>query len=103
MMHVYCGSQNIKVKIQEADMDKVCNASRELFASKSKEIFDEFHTLKRNLAYRVQYTNWPALQCIQFATFLANKGKGLRGQLRFGGISDQLFSVSSLLLSWPTE
>ena len=39
---------------------------------------------------RVQYSNWPALQCIQFATVLANKGKGLRGQLRFGGISDQL-------------
>jgi len=91
MMHVYCGSQNIKVKIQEADMDKVCNASRELFASKSKEVFDEFHTLKRNLAYRVQYTNWPALQCIQFATFLANKGKGLRCQMKFCGISDHLY------------
>jgi hypothetical protein len=41
---------------------------------------------------RVQYSNWPALQCIQFATVLANKGKGLRGQLRFGGISDQLYN-----------
>ena len=52
MVNLYCVSQNVKLTIQEADMDKVCNASRELFASKSKEIFDEFHTLKRNLAYR---------------------------------------------------
>ena len=52
MVNLYCTSQTTKVKIQETDMDKVCNASRELFASKSKEIFDEFHTLKRNLAYR---------------------------------------------------
>ena len=54
MVNLYCVSQNVKLTIQEADMDKVCNASRELFASKSKEVFDEFHTLKRNLAYRFQ-------------------------------------------------
>ena len=105
MVNLFCTSQTTKLRIQEADMDKVCNSSRELFASKSKEIFDEFHTLKRNLAYRfvevspnginsivcrVQYTNWPALQCIQFATFLANKGKGLRHQIKFCGISDHL-------------
>jgi len=91
MMNLFCVSQNTKVKIQEADMDKVCNATRELFASKSKEIFDEFHTLKQNLAYRVQYTNWPALQTIQFASFLANKGKGLRHQIKFCGVSDHLY------------
>jgi len=91
MVNLYCTSPNMKVRIQEDDMDKVCNASRELFASKSKDIFDEFHTLKQNLAYRVQYTNWPALQCIQFATFLANKGKGLRHQIKFCGISDHLY------------
>merc|ERR1719458_979823 len=65
----------------------------------SKDIFDEFHTLKRNLAYRVQYTNWPALQCIQFATFLANKGKGLRDQIKFCGISDHLYE--ELANSYP--
>merc|ERR1711963_3881 len=92
MVNLYVTSQKSKLYVTEADMEKSSNISRELFASKSKEIFDEFHTLKRNLAYRVQYTNWPALQCIQFATVLANKGKGLRGQLRFGGISDQLYN-----------
>ena len=61
---------------------------------------------------RVQYSNWPALQCIQFATVLANKGKGLRGQLRFGGISDQLckcwllnvpaFNLISQIMSWQS-
>ena len=107
MVNLYCASQTKILKIEEADMDKACNVSRELFASKSKEIFDEFHTLKRNLAYRfvehsmilqmtnvficrVQYTNWPALQCIQFATFLANKEKGLRNQIKFCGVSDHL-------------
>ena len=39
---------------------------------------------------RVQYTNWPALQSIQFATFLANKGKGLRHQIKFCGVSYHL-------------
>ena len=53
MVNLFCTSQTTKLRIQEADMDKVCNSSRELFASKSKEIFDEFHTLKRNLAYRL--------------------------------------------------
>ena len=63
-------------------------------------------------ALRVQYSNWPALQCIQFATVLANKGKGLRGQLRFGGISDQLckcwllnvpaFNLISQIMSWQS-
>ena len=52
MVNMYCVSQNIKLRVQEADIDKACNVSRELFASKSKEIFDEFHTLKQNLAYR---------------------------------------------------
>ena len=61
---------------------------------------------------RVQYTNWPALQCIQSATVFANKGKGLRGQLRFGGISDQLckcwllnvpaFNLISQIMSWQS-
>ena len=108
MLNLFCTSHNkTKLRIQETDMDKMCSASRELFASKSKEIFDEFHALKRNLAYRfvehsmklqmtnviicrVQYTNWPALQCIQFATFLANKEKGVRNQIKFCGISDHL-------------
>ena len=52
MVNLYLTSQESKIRIQEADMDKACNVSRELFASKAKEIFDEFHTLKRNLAYR---------------------------------------------------
>jgi len=92
MLNLFCTSHNkTKLRIQETDMDKMCSASRELFASKSKEIFDEFHALKRNLAYRVQYTNWPALQCIQFATFLANKEKGVRNQIKFCGISDHLY------------
>lgn len=99
MVNLYLTSQESKIRIQEADMDKACNVSRELFASKAKEIFDEFHTLKRNLAYRVQYTNWPALQCIQFATFLANKEKGLRNQIKFCGISDHLYE--ELAASFP--
>jgi len=99
MVNLYCASQTKILKIEEADMDKACNVSRELFASKSKEIFDEFHTLKRNLAYRVQYTNWPALQCIQFATFLANKEKGLRNQIKFCGVSDHLYE--ELAESYP--
>ena len=90
MMHVYCGSQNIKVKIQEADMDKVCNASRELFASKSKEVFDEFHTLKRNLAYRFQ-SSW------NFINFLYELFAGC------STLIGQLFSAYSLQLSWQTR
>ena len=52
MVNLYVTSQKSKFYVTEADMEKSCNISRELFASKSKEIFDEFHTLKRDLAYR---------------------------------------------------
>ena len=52
MVNLYCTSQETKLTIKEADMDKACNTSRELFASKSKEIFDEFRALQRNLTYR---------------------------------------------------
>ena len=49
---MYVTSQKSKLYVAEADIEKSSKISRELFASKSKEIFDEFHTLKRNLAYR---------------------------------------------------
>ena len=52
MVNLYVTSQKSKFYVAEADIEKSSNISRELFASKSKEIFDEFHTLKRNLAYR---------------------------------------------------
>ena len=52
MVNLYVTSQKSKLYVAEADIEKSSNISRELFASKSKEIFDEFHTLKRNLAYR---------------------------------------------------
>ena len=87
---MYCVSQNTKLRIQEADIDKACNVSRELFASKSKDIFDEFHTLKRNLAYRYVEASLNFRWRILFFT-------GCSTQI------GQLFSVSNLLLSWQTR
>ena len=91
MVNLFCTSQTTKLRIQEADMDKVCNASRELFASKSKDIFDEFHALKRNLAYRfVEVSqNNTSSQIILFAGCSTQIG--------------QRFSAYNLLLSWPTR
>ena len=44
--------RNQKIMDNEEDMEKMYNIQRELFASKSKDVFDEFRSLKKTVAYR---------------------------------------------------
>jgi len=85
---VYSLKRNLKIKDNEKDIETMYNIQRELFASKSKDVFDEFRSLKKTVAYRMHYINWPALQCLELAGFFGNKKKGLKQQCQFlGGTS----------------
>lgn len=49
---VYSLKRNLKIKDNEKDIETMYNIQRELFASKSKDVFDEFRSLKKTVAYR---------------------------------------------------
>ena len=87
MIRIFVSSmkRNIKIKDDEEDMDRMMTSCRELCASKSKEVFDEFQVLKKSVAYRVHYNSWPALQSLLWTIFESNAGKGMQQQFQRAG------------------
>jgi len=73
---------NVKIKMTEDTITLSNNASRELYASKSQDIFDGFNLLKKTVAYKVQYTSWPAQQALLLASGGANAHLGFRDQMK---------------------
>jgi hypothetical protein len=83
---IHCFSNNLRIQEDEEDLNSCVNSSRELYATKAKEVFDEFQVLKKGVAYRLQYTSWPALPCLQYAVGCSEPHikKSLGEQLKFG-------------------
>jgi len=70
MMNLFVSSmkKNEKIKTNENDLERYLTSSRELYASQSNKVFDEFRVLKKKVAYRLHCNSWPALQCLELSS-----------------------------------